>query len=95
MQIILTGKIPGKEIISLPPDWRIPTRENLIFGYTAAGAYQMGKEDEIGTITSGKKADFIILDQNIMTVPAENLNKTKILMTMMNGNITYSDPVLG
>lgn len=91
MQVALTGKIPGRTIVSTPPTWRIPSRERMIFGYTAAGAYQMGKENEIGTITTGKKADLIILNKNILTIPAEELNQMRILLTMMDGNVTYLD----
>ena len=57
--------------------------------YTWNGAY-LGKDEEIlGSIEPGKLADIIIIDKDILSVPAEDLLETKVLMTMVNGNMVY------
>ena len=57
-------------------------------------AYQMHMEDEIGSIEVGKKADLVVLDQNIFEVDAYDIHKTQVVLTMMDGDIVYeaTDP---
>ena len=57
-------------------------------------AYQMHMEDEIGSIEVGKKADLVVLDQNIFEVDAYDIHKTQVVWTMMDGDIVYetTDP---
>ncbi|WP_295458664.1 amidohydrolase [uncultured Thiodictyon sp.] len=91
MQVAATGRIPASPGLgSAPPD-RIPSREQMVYGYTLAGARQMRLEDRIGSIEEGKLADLIILDRDIFSIPADQLASVKVLMTMMNGNITHLD----
>jgi predicted amidohydrolase YtcJ len=49
----------------------------------------MEKEDVTGTIEPGKWADFIIIDQNILEIPVEDIHKTKVLMTVLQGHTVY------
>lgn len=63
--------------------------ESLVRGFTIDAAYQMHMEDEIGSIEVGKKADLVILDQNIFEIDAYDIHKTEVVMTMMDGNIVY------
>jgi predicted amidohydrolase YtcJ len=46
-------------------------------------------EDEIGSIEVGKKADLVILNQNIFEVDAYDIHKTEVVLTMMDGDIVY------
>jgi len=61
------------------------SREEALKGMTLWAAYANFEEDEKGSIKKGKYADFIILDQNIMEVPLENIPATKVLATFVNG----------
>ena len=63
--------------------------ESLVRGFTIDAAYQMHVEDEIGSIEVGKKADLIVLDQNIFDVDAYDIHKTDVVLTMMDGDIVY------
>lgn len=56
-----------------------------IKGVTIAAAYQYSEENEKGSITVGKKADFVILDRNPLTVPVDDILKIKILRTIKDG----------
>lgn len=63
--------------------------QDIIRAYTANGAYLLFAENEIGTLETGKKADFIILDQNILEVDVLDIYKTQVLATYMDGQMVY------
>ena len=42
-----------------------------------------------GTIAVGKRADFTVLDHDIMTIPEPEILKTKNVMTVVNGVLAY------
>jgi predicted amidohydrolase YtcJ len=78
------------------PDAPIQPRETervdvdtMIRGYTIDAAYQLHMEDEIGSIEVGKKADLVVLDQNLFEIDAYEIHKTAVLLTMMDGDIVY------
>ena len=53
--------------------------------FTIDAAYAGHQEKIIGSIESGKKADFILIDQNIFTIKPEHIWKTQVLNTWVNG----------
>ncbi|MGE7837095.1 amidohydrolase [Viridibacillus arvi] len=77
----------NKDVLA-PIDEKI-SLETLIKGYTINGAYQLGLEEKIGSIEVGKKADFIVLEDNLFELTPEELLKAKILKTYMNGNVVF------
>jgi hypothetical protein len=86
---MITRQYPGKpEYGQLNPDERIDV-ETAIEIFTRNGTMAMEKEDETGTIESGKSADFIIISQNILEIPVENIHKTKVLQTVLQGETVY------
>jgi predicted amidohydrolase YtcJ len=42
-------------------------------------------EKQVGSLEVGKKADFIILDKNLMVVPADSILQIKVKRTYLNG----------
>lgn len=58
---------------------------------TYGGAYQMRQESFRGTIEVGKKADLIVLDNNLMENHAVKDLDTKVLRTMVNGKTIYKN----
>jgi len=57
--------------------------------YTWNGAYAAGEEDWLGSIEPGKLADLIVLDRDITAVPPEELLETKVLVTIVDGEVVY------
>jgi len=57
--------------------------------YTRDGAYASFDEDIRGTLTPGKFADLVVLSEDILTMPPKDLLKTRVLLTMMGGRVTY------
>jgi len=73
------------------PAWphQILTREQALYGYTAAGAYGSFDEDVKGKIKAGMYADFITLDTDLMTCPAEDILKAKVTRTYIDGECVF------
>lgn len=61
------------------------TREEALKGMTIWAAYANFEEQEKGSIESGKFADFIILDKNIMGVPLQDIPNIKVQYTFIDG----------
>ncbi len=61
------------------------TREQAIRGMTIWAAKANRMEKEVGSLEKGKKADFIILDKDLMKVSADSILKVKVLKTFVNG----------
>lgn len=66
------------------------TREEALRGMTIWAAYANFEEQEKGSLEKGKLADFIILDTDLMSCPAGDLLKAKVLATYINGEKVYS-----
>lgn len=62
----------------------------VLEGYTRHGSYMMHREDETGTLTPGKLADFIVVDQDPMTADRFHLMETKVLHTYFKGKKVFS-----
>ena len=65
------------------------SKEETLRGMTIWSAYANFEENEKGSIEEGKLADFIVLDQNIMEIPINNVPNTKILNTYIDGELVY------
>ena len=57
--------------------------------YTLGSAYAASDEANLGSLERGKYADFIVLDQNPLTVDPQELQATKVLATYLGGNLIY------
>ena len=65
------------------------TVEEAVRLYTLGSAYAEFQENEKGTIEKGKLADLVILSENIFAIPKQNIRDTRVIMTIMNGEIVY------
>ena len=65
------------------------TREQTIRGMTIWAAKAAFQENELGSLEVGKSADFIILNQDLMTVPETEILNTKVLETYSNGKAVF------
>ncbi len=65
------------------------SREEAIRGMTIWAAKADCLEKEIGSLEAGKRADFVILDRDLMTVQAPDVLKTKVIATYSSGAKVY------
>jgi predicted amidohydrolase YtcJ len=61
------------------------TREQTIKGMTIWAAKANRMEKEVGSLEVGKKADFIMLDKDLMKISADSILKVKVIKTFING----------
>jgi predicted amidohydrolase YtcJ len=72
-----------EELVDLP---------TMIAAYTTNGAYLSHEENARGSIAPGKTADLIIIDQNLFKIPATDIHKARVLLTVFEGREVYRDP---
>ena len=75
----------------LDPSQRMP-REAMLYAYTRNSACAMNEQGFIGSIAPGKQADLVLVDRDVLTVPAEELRATKVVWTMVGGMMVYQAP---
>ncbi|HLC83635.1 MAG TPA: amidohydrolase family protein, partial [Bacteroidia bacterium] len=67
------------------------SRENTLRGMTIWGAYANFEENEKGSMEVGKFADFVIMENDIMKCNIDDVPKTKVVYTYVNGEKVYSN----
>ena len=56
----------------------------LIAAYTIHGAYQLGMEHEVGSLTPGKRADLVVLENDLFEVGQYDIGRIDVALTMMD-----------
>lgn len=57
--------------------------------YTTKASYAIFEENIKGTLESGKLADVIILDRDILSAPQDAIDRIKVVATIKSGDIIY------
>jgi predicted amidohydrolase YtcJ len=65
------------------------TVEETIHAYTVGSAYAEFTETVKGTLTPGKLADVVMLDQDIFKINPVEIMNTHVLLTVMDGRVVY------
>jgi predicted amidohydrolase YtcJ len=72
------------------PELRM-TREEALKSLTIWGARAAFEEDLKGSLTTGKLADLVVLDRDLMTAPENELFRINVLMTMVGGKVVFQN----
>ncbi len=88
LSIASSARLPNGQAIKGLKDKTISLQEALE-AYTHEGAYVLGAEKEIGQLSRGYRADFIILSQDILTTSPEKIKKTVVTKTYVDGKQVY------
>jgi len=80
------GRPPGGWM----PDQKM-TREEALESWTYAGAYAAFEEHLRGTLEPGKYADFIVVDRDIMTIPAKEILSARVKMHFIAGRLVHEE----
>lgn len=83
--------LDGKHPEGWFPEQKISVEE-AVECYTINNAYAEFAENEKGSITPGKFADFVVLSENIFNIPGEKIKDVEVLMTVVGGKIVYQNP---
>jgi predicted amidohydrolase YtcJ len=65
------------------------SREQTLRGMTIWAAYGNFEENRLGSIEVGKAADFVILEKDLLTAPANELRDLKVLKTYVAGEKVF------
>ena len=77
-------QLPGQPETLHNPAERV-TVEQMIEAATLNEAYQLLCEDRLGSITTGKEADLVVLGTDITTCDPEHIQDAPVLGTMVGG----------
>lgn len=88
MEIMLTGVNPLNVTEAKTPSECVDKKQALD-AMTINGAWNLGLETERGSITKGKYADFILIDQDLLNTPAKKWHNTKVISTYFEGKHVY------
>lgn len=85
--------VARKDVKNYPEDGYMKdqalSREETLKGMTIWAAYSNFEEAEKGSIEPGKFADFVILEQDIMKIPENEIPEVKVKATYINGEKVY------
>ena len=85
--------ITRRDIQGDPPEGWFPrqcmTIQEAVRGFTIWAAYGAFQEKILGSIEVGKLADFTVLDTDILIVEPEEILTTKVVYTIIGGEIRY------
>jgi hypothetical protein len=70
------------------PEARL-TLDEALRGYTQGAAYAAGMEDRLGTLKPGYLADLTVIDQDLTTIPSDDLLSATVIGTMTGGIWRY------
>jgi predicted amidohydrolase YtcJ len=83
--------VSRQDVNNFPENGFLPeqklSREETLKGMTIWAAYANFEEVGKGSLEVGKSADFVILNQNIMTIDVREIPKTKVDFTVVSGEI--------
>jgi len=65
------------------------TREQAIRFYTINNARLLGCDDRLGSLESGKLADLVVLDRDLLTCAEDEIAATQVLRTYVGGKLVY------
>lgn len=88
--------VTRQDVKGWPPGGWYPnekiSREEAVRGFTLDAAYAGFMEKSVGSLESGKRADFVVLDQDIFEIEAAQIATVKVLQTWLDGQLVYSYP---
>ncbi len=87
LEFFLTRRMPDQDILYNQAE--ALDRITLMKAATIWGAEQLLREDQIGSLETGKLGDFIVIDKDYFTIPADEVHTIKTLLTVVGGEIVY------
>ena len=89
IEVAITRREPGNKYGDVLISKEAVDLETILHAYTLEGAYSLFKENEIGSLETGKLADIVILDRNLFQIPKNEIHKAVVKITIFDGQIVY------
>ncbi len=92
IQVAVTRRDPGAG----PGQAWIPEERadlaTMLRAYTVNGAWLCREERTRGSLEAGQAADLIVLDRDLFAIPASEIGRAKVLLTLLDGREVFRDP---
>jgi predicted amidohydrolase YtcJ len=93
----LYAAVTRKDTLGYPTEGWYPQErlsiEEAIQTYTLGSAYAELMEKEKGSLEPGKLADIVIFDRNLRNIPSVDILKSKVIYTILGGQIVYQSNI--
>ena len=91
METLVTRRHVGEEGASVHDESECIDISDVIKGYTINNAYQMHREDVLGSIEVGKYADLTVYEKNLIEIDPRQIHDVKVAETIKDGITTYKN----
>lgn len=81
----VTGRMVGGMVVNS----QTVSREAALIAHTRSNAYLFFRENDLGSIQSGRFADLVVLDRDYLTIPAEQIKDIRPVLTMVGGKVVF------
>jgi predicted amidohydrolase YtcJ len=81
----VTGKMVGGTVVNT----HTISREAALIAHTRSNAYLFFRENDLGSIQSGRFADLVVIDRDYLTIPADQIKDIKVAMTLVGGRVVF------
>jgi predicted amidohydrolase YtcJ len=81
----VTGKMVGGKVVIRQPI----SREAALIAHTRSNAYLFFRENDLGSIQSGRLADLVVIDRDYLSVPPDQIKDIKPVMTIVGGRVVF------
>jgi predicted amidohydrolase YtcJ len=71
------------------PETEVLSREQMVDGYTRQAAYQLAIDDMLGSLETGKKADFIVLDKDLFEIDRYSIHEIQPDAVILDGRVVH------
>jgi predicted amidohydrolase YtcJ len=89
IQVAVTRRDPNAPA---GPPWipnEVVSLDLMLRAYTIVGAFANFQEKTTGSIEIGKAADLVVLDHDLFAIPATQIHSTRVLLTLLDGQIVF------
>jgi predicted amidohydrolase YtcJ len=85
--------VTRRTLDGMTPDGWVPEEkisvEEALAAYTVTAAYASFEENDKGVLSAGRLADFVILERDLFSIPAEELRDVKVDVTVVGGKVVF------
>ncbi len=85
--------VTRQDLAGQPPGGWLPgerlSREEALRGFTLDAAWSLFLEHEVGSLEVGKRADLVVFAADPMTVPAAEIPRAAVDLTLVEGQVVY------